>query len=62
MTKKISASFLQLFLKPAPRRTLRGTLRELHTSGTISVFRRHSFLNLWTPLRENLDSGESWAN
>jgi len=62
MTKKISASFLQLFLKPAPRRTLRGTLMQLHTSGVIRVFRRHSFLNVWAPLRENLDGNEGFAD
>ena len=62
MTKKISASLLQLFLKPTPRRPLRGTLLQLHTSGVISVFRRHSFLNVWAPLRENLDGNESFAD
>jgi len=61
MTKKISASIQQLFLKPAPRRTLRFTLRELHTAGTIRVFRRHSFLNLWAPLRENPAAGETFG-
>jgi hypothetical protein len=59
MLKKIFTSFLHLYLKPAPRRTLRPTLHELHTSGTIRVFRRHSFLNVWEPLRENFRHDES---
>ena len=62
MTKKISLSLLQLFLRPAPHRPLRLTLRELHSSGTIRVFRRHSFLNLWAPLRENFNGDESFAD
>jgi hypothetical protein len=59
MLKKIFTSVLQLYSKPAPRRTLRPTLRELHNSGTLRVFRRHSFLNVWEPLRESCDPDES---
>ena len=61
MIKKIHTSFSQLFSKPVPRRTLRSTLRELHTSGTISVFRSHSLLRVWAPLRENFDAEENFA-
>jgi len=59
--KKISASLLKFFAKPAPRRTLRFTLLELHTSGVIRVFRSHSLLRVWEPLRENPDSAENFA-
>ena len=34
------------------RRTLRFTLLELHATGVVQVFRRHSIFRLWTPLRE----------
>ena len=61
MLKKISDVFLQLYLKPAPHRPLRSTLRELHSSGTIRVFRRQSLLNVWEPLRENFHHDESWS-
>lgn len=30
----------------------RATLRDLYTSGLVSVFRRDSVLRLWEPLRE----------
>ena len=30
----------------------RGTLRDLYTFGLVSVFRRHSVLRVWEPLRE----------
>lgn len=59
--KKIFTSFLELYRKPAPPRTLRLTLQALHTSGTIRVFRRHSFLNVWEPLRENFPHDERLA-
>ena len=32
--------------------TRRGTLRDLYTAGLVSVFRRHSVLRVWEPLRE----------
>ena len=35
-----------------PRRNLRPVLRDLHTFGIISVFRRDSIFNVWAPLRE----------
>jgi hypothetical protein len=34
------------------RRTLRLTLLQLHATGVVQVFRRHSIFRLWTPLRE----------
>jgi hypothetical protein len=61
MLRKIFTPLLQLYRQPAPRRTLRPTLHALHTSGTIRVFRRHSFLNVWEPLRENFHADESAA-
>lgn len=62
MTKKISDSFLKLFFRPVHRRPLRLTLRELHASGAIRVFRRPSILNLWAPLRESFDTDESFVS
>lgn len=51
---------MKLFSKPSSRaRTLRFTLLDLHTTGVVSVFRRHSFFRVWVPLRENLTSEES---
>jgi hypothetical protein len=35
-----------------PRRDRRSTLRDLYTHGLISIFRRHSILRVWEPLRE----------
>lgn len=35
---------------PQPDR--RATLRDLYTSGLVSIFRRHSVLRVWEPLRE----------
>ena len=34
------------------RATRRGTLRDLYTSGLVSIFRRDSVLRVWEPLRE----------
>ena len=53
---------IKLFAKPAPRRPLRFTLLALHTSGVIQVFRTHSLFRLWTPLRENFDADQDFAN
>lgn len=53
---------IKLFTKPAPRRPLRFTLLALHTSGVIQVFRTHSLFRLWTPLRENFDAEQDFAN
>ncbi len=50
---------MKFFTKPAPRRPLRLTLIDLHTTGVIQVFRTHSFFRLWTPLRENFDAEEN---
>jgi hypothetical protein len=49
------------FSTPAPRRPLRFTLLELHTSGVLRVFRRHSLFRLWAPLRESFDADESFV-
>jgi hypothetical protein len=35
-----------------PRRNRRSTLRDLYTHGLISIFRQHSVLRVWEPLRE----------
>jgi hypothetical protein len=51
---------MKLFSKPSPRvRTLRHTLLALHTSGVVSVFRRHSFFRIWVPLRESVTTDET---
>lgn len=34
------------------RRILRFTLLDLHATGLVQVFRRHSIFRLWAPLRE----------
>ena len=53
---------MKLFSRPSPRaRTLRLTLLDLHTTGVVSVFRRHSFFRIWVPLRENFASHETQA-
>ncbi len=53
---------MKLFAKPSPRaRTLRLTLLDLHTTGVVSVFRRHSFFRVWVPLRENFIGDETQA-
>lgn len=31
----------------------RGTLRDLYTSGLVSIFRRDSVLRVWEPLRQS---------
>jgi hypothetical protein len=31
----------------------RSVLRDLHAFGIVSVFRRHSILRIWEPLRES---------
>lgn len=46
----------------ARRRPLRFTLLELHTTGVLQVFRRHSLFRLWAPLRENFDADQDFAN
>lgn len=43
---------MKLFAKPARSRTLRFTLLDLHATGVVRVFRRHSIFRLWEPLRE----------
>ena len=40
----------------------RGTLRDLYTFGLMSVFRRHSILRAWEPLRERRFNVEESAN
>jgi hypothetical protein len=41
------------FTHPASPRPLRFTLLALHASGVIQVYRRHSILRVWEPLREH---------
>ena len=48
------------FLFSFPRRSSRRSiLRDLHAFGIVSVFRRHSILRIWEPLRETRQAGES---
>lgn len=42
------------------RANLRPVLRELYSSGVISVYRSHSLLRLWEPLREPIDCDENY--
>lgn len=50
--------FLHAF---APRSNRRALLRDLHAFGLVSVFRRHSLLRLWEPLREHSSHREDFA-
>lgn len=47
---------MKLFAKPSRPRTLRFTLLDLHATGVVRVFRRHSIFRLWEPLRETFVS------
>ncbi|HEX2854016.1 MAG TPA: hypothetical protein VHO24_12320 [Opitutaceae bacterium] len=52
----------KFFFKASPSRALRSTLIDLYSTGTMQVFRRHSLLRLWVPLREGVSrSDNSWA-
>ncbi len=42
------------------RASLRPVLRELCATGVISVYRSHSLLRLWEPLREPIDCDENY--
>lgn len=48
-----AASRMKRFLSVRSSLDHRGTLRDLYTFGLVSVFRRHSVLRIWEPLREN---------
>ncbi|MCX6954956.1 MAG: hypothetical protein NTV51_22600 [Verrucomicrobia bacterium] len=50
---------LQLF---SPRPTHRSTLRALHASGLVSVFRRDSVFRLWEPLRQHPGLDEEFTD
>lgn len=43
--------FLRHFSSPVAQPTHRARLRDLHSFGLVSVFRSHSLLRLWGPLR-----------
>lgn len=47
-----TASRLKRFFPARTQLDHRGTLRDLYTFGLVSVFRRHSVLRVWEPLRE----------
>lgn len=47
-----TASRMKRFLSTRSSLDHRGTLRDLYTFGLVSVFRRHSVLRVWEPLRE----------
>ena len=51
---KFPATAILRHRKPAFRRQTdrRATLRDLYTSGLVSIFRRESVLRLWEPLGE----------
>jgi hypothetical protein len=48
-------NFFRALTRPVSRRTVchRSTLLELHRRGVVQIFRRHSLLRLWEPLREH---------
>lgn len=43
---------LRAHLQPLQPASRRATLRDLYTSGLVSIFRRESVLRVWEPLRE----------
>ncbi|MES2694052.1 MAG: hypothetical protein V4773_11310 [Verrucomicrobiota bacterium] len=47
-----AASRMKRFFPIRSQLSHRGTLRDLYTFGLVSVFRRHSVLRVWEPLRE----------
>lgn len=51
-TSTSAASRMKRFLSSRSSLDHRGTLRDLYTFGLVSVFRRHSVLRVWEPLRE----------
>jgi hypothetical protein len=52
---------MKLFLLPRSRPSRRSVLLDLHAFGVIHIFRRHSLLRLWEPLRETRRSPETFA-
>ncbi len=47
-----ASSRLKRLFTPRPPAGRRATLRDLYAFGLVSVFRRHSVLRVWEPLRE----------
>ena len=58
---------MKLLLSFTSRPNRRSVLRDLHAFGIVNVFRRHSILRIWEPLREtpripqtfNAENGET---
>jgi hypothetical protein len=44
---------MKFLFRSSPSHVFRSTLLDLHSSGVMQVYRRHSLLRLWVPLREN---------
>lgn len=44
---------MNFFRSIVRRPNRRATLLELHRSGVVQIFRRHSIFRLWEPLREH---------
>jgi hypothetical protein len=59
---QIPLSPMKFFTKSSPPRTLRFTLLDLHSTGVVSVFRRHSFFRVWVPLRETHGGTENFVS
>jgi hypothetical protein len=51
-TTLFTMKLLTTFRPYRPRQNRRSTLCDLYAYGLISVFRRHSILRVWEPLRE----------
>ena len=45
-----------------PQLNRRSTLRDLHTFGIVSVFRRPSIFRIWEPLRETPRNAEEFVS
>ena len=53
---------LRSFRSASASNNHRTTLLELHRSGMMQVFRRHSIFRVWVPLRETCPANDSFAN
>jgi hypothetical protein len=54
-------SLIKSFFAPTLRSHRRVLLRDLHTFGIVSIFRRPSLLRVWEPLRENHDGHANFS-
>ena len=53
--------FLLSLRSPSSSKNHRHTLLDLHRSGAMQVFRRHSFFRVWVPLRETFAGSDAFT-